>query len=574
MKRLACLFAVLLFAGTAWTQPERTPPPEPQQTEQQPQAFNRPHVFGCGMIWASWLGRDWSYDGQSMDRIVQMGGTATRATFDWVSLERTRGNWDWAYADHQVEQAQARGLAQFAYIGNTPAWALPPGWPANLGYRHPPDEAYAADFQNYCRTVAARYRGRVKYYFVWNEPNGCSWVNDGCRNADGYPLYTRWLKRAYVALKEGDPDCIVAAGALDYNEGVSDGWRYIEGMYNEGAKGYFDAISIHPYASSGLHWRAVHDTRQVMVNHGDGHKPIIIGEYGWANSSGQDAAQKLVQFLTTITQPQYDYVILCNYLCITDLPNSTEYGLCTRNLTPRPIWNAYRDFPKNLETSTPTPTGPTPTPTNSRTPTHTPRPGQLINGDFEGGFVPAPAPFQDDPNYPRVAAVGWSLWGRNWWKDSGRDGTVYHSPTGCQSIGTNWGRLDNALYQRVTVVPGTRCRMTAWTLLEVGGPGGNRLWRAIGIDPLGGTDPSAASVIYAPQNWAEGAWQATSVECVAQTNAVTVFVRCKTERSEYWQWCHIDDVSLELLDLPPTETPTPIRTDTPSPTDHATLGTY
>lgn len=310
-----------------------------------PQNRSRPLLFGAGMIWASWLNRPKEYDLKQMDALKSIGGKLTSATFDWVDREPVKGKWDWTYPDHAVEAAQKRGLKQFGYVGNTARWALPEGVDPKNGYRYPPRDECEKDFRNYCRKLAKRYAGRVDMFQFWNEPNGWSWMNEGGSNSRMYESYTKWLKIAYESLKEGNPKCIVAAGALDYHEGVKEGYKYIEGMYECGARGYFDAISIHPYGSP-LHWQAIEDTHRVMKEHGDEGKGLWITEYGWSDSKGDEPAKKLRDVMTKLLSPEYSYVTLANYLCITDLPiaGTEQYGLFDRELHPRPIADAFKEI--------------------------------------------------------------------------------------------------------------------------------------------------------------------------------------------------------------------------------------
>lgn len=425
----------------------------------------RPDIFGVGLMWHDWFsvnqlppayqGNPRSYDWAQMDLIVNAGGNACHGTFDWIGIEPTRGVYDWTRADQRVADAVARGLTMYAYIGNTPGWATPPnGLP---GYRTPPDEAYAQDFMDYCTAVAARYAGLCDNFFFWNEPNGCSWINDGCGNSNGYPLYTHWLKRAYTALKAGNPNCTVGAGVLDYNEGVTQGWQYIQGIYNEGGGDSFDAIVIHPYASSGVHWNAIHDTRNVMVNNGDAHKKMWINEYGWANSGSGDAPQKLIDFLTQIKQPQYDYVTFCRYLVVSDLPGGL-YGLADHDLNTRPIYNAFANFDKSF----PTP-GPTATPTPTPTPSPTPLPGTIANPGFEDGLA------------------GWIGWQHYPFDGNGDDvqfpgrmpmklninthipiGGIARSGSNASGSDVGWSSARGGMYQVITVTPGDTYRLSFW----------------------------------------------------------------------------------------------------------------
>ena len=304
----------------------------------------RPLMFGAGMIWGFWMNREKEYDLRQMDKLVDIGAKLTSATFDWNDREPEKGKWDWSYPDHAVAAAQERGLIQFGYIGNTPGWAMPPGIAPDLGYRFPPRDDCEKEFREYCRKVAERYKGAVELFQFWNEPNGCSWIVDGCANGDQFEEYTRWLKIAYESLKEGNPNCVVGAAALDYNAGVKEGWRYIEGMYECGAKGYFDAISIHPYGDP-LHWQAIADTHRVMAEHGDGDKGLWLTEWGFSDSKGEEPARRFREVMTRLLSPEFEYVTMVNYLCVTDLPieGKEEYGLFDHDLNPRPIAEAFRE---------------------------------------------------------------------------------------------------------------------------------------------------------------------------------------------------------------------------------------
>jgi hypothetical protein len=309
------------------------------------------HLFGCGVIWADWRWpgdkSKWESDAQCMDLIKAMGGTSVPINIPWHDVEPQPGQWYWDYVDHQVAEAEKRGLAMFAYMGLTPDWALPPEAPANqpgIGFRFPPPDDRREQFVEYCHRVAERYKGRVQYYQFWNEQNGCSWVNDGCSNGRSYALYARWLKIWYAAMKEVDPECVLGIGGLDYHEGVP-GHLYLEGLYAEGAKDSFDAINIHPYGiTTPLYLKAVEDTRRVMLAHGDGHKGIWIREYGWSIKDEDEKAWRLIKTLETLSGPEYYYVTMATYLGLTDVSRHDDFGLCDRDLKPRKSYLAFQSF--------------------------------------------------------------------------------------------------------------------------------------------------------------------------------------------------------------------------------------
>lgn len=321
----------------------------------------RPFIYGCGIVWGSWLGlppeQAKAFDRLSMDLIRQMGGTNVPVNFAWIDIEPRPGELHWDYVDHQVEEARRRGLEIFAYTGLTPDWALPPEAPPTpgIGYRFPPAETYIPQFEAFFEALARRYRGRVKYYEFWNEPNGCGWINDGGANGHMAHTYVPWLKRWYRAMKAGDPDCVLAVGGLDYHCGVTEGYRYLEDIYAAGGGDSFDAVAIHPYGDP-LHWQAIVDTHAVLVRHGHGHRKLWLNEYGWNTTDEAAKADKLRQVLTTLAQPEYHMVFQASYLVITDLPDTDDhtghdFGLCSRDrwagtVTPRGSYEAFRDLPK------------------------------------------------------------------------------------------------------------------------------------------------------------------------------------------------------------------------------------
>jgi PKD repeat protein len=308
----------------------------------------RPYLFSMGRFTAAWANRPWSYDQQIWDHMVTIGATMSGTGLAWCDAEPVEGQYNWdsiGYADFCVDEMRARGIEPAFFVGLTPQWAKL--YPNLEPHRTPPREDCVQQFMDFHRFVADRYKGRVKYYFFWNEPNGCSWINDGCGNANSYPLYTQWLIRCSQAIKEADPDAKIIGGNLDYNAGVTHGYEYVQGMYSNGAGPYIDGIAIHPYDGNGtIYWQALTDTRNVMVANGDAAKGIWINEFGWNTTDYQSTADKLTQVLTELKKPQWSFVVMANYLVLNDGKGVENYGLMDADLNPRAGYYAFRDFDK------------------------------------------------------------------------------------------------------------------------------------------------------------------------------------------------------------------------------------
>ncbi|MBN1430775.1 MAG: hypothetical protein JXB07_20565 [Anaerolineae bacterium] len=227
--------------------------------------------------------------------------------FSWRDIEGfAKGSFDWRNADRVVEQVEKRGLFLLARLDREPYWARDNSDPA-IQENGPP--ANYQDFGDYCFAVADRYRGRIKAYQVWNEPNlAREWGGKPPNPAE----YTRLLATCYEGIKRGDPNAIVISAGLaptgtSLPSAIPDD-EFFKAMYAAGASDYFDMLGVNapgyaapPEASpddaantpewSVHRWarfRHVEDIRAMMVAEGDGHKQISILEMGWTTDTVHD----------------------------------------------------------------------------------------------------------------------------------------------------------------------------------------------------------------------------------------------------------------------------------------------
>jgi hypothetical protein len=233
---------------------------------------------------------------KTFDAMLATGVTSVRLMIPWAGVEQVRNRFDWSKVDRTVEAAAARSMAVIGVVNASPAWAVAPRVPAISG--RPASPSQYADF---CAKVAARYRGRISAYEVWNEPNGAQFFAPAPDPAG----YTDLLKAAYSSIKEADPDATVVGGALgsviDRVPLTVDPVRFVEQMYLDGARDYMDAISFHPYqytlkfsdgasiANSPMNQMIA--IRELMIANGDASKKIWATEYGEPLTSTDEAGQ-------------------------------------------------------------------------------------------------------------------------------------------------------------------------------------------------------------------------------------------------------------------------------------------
>ena len=99
-----------------------------------------------------------------LDEIAASGARWVRIDVAWSSVEPAPDRFDWAIYDELVDGALERGLRLYATLSDTPAWATD----GEAGRGVPRS---AADWYDVCYRAAARYRGRIDHWGMWNEPN-------------------------------------------------------------------------------------------------------------------------------------------------------------------------------------------------------------------------------------------------------------------------------------------------------------------------------------------------------------------------------------------------------------------
>src|SRR5688500_2712903 len=71
--------------------------------------------------------------------------------------------------DNVIDLAREYGVDPIARVGTSPAWSRPGRSPDQDGDQAPPERL--EDYGGFLYTLASRYRGRIRAYQIWNEPN-------------------------------------------------------------------------------------------------------------------------------------------------------------------------------------------------------------------------------------------------------------------------------------------------------------------------------------------------------------------------------------------------------------------
>jgi len=232
--------------------------------------------------------------------------------------ERTRRS-SWEKYDRIVDLCHEYGLQIVARLDRPPDWTRED----NTYKERPPDDF--EDFGDFVYAFVDRYRGRIRYVQIWNEPN--IFPEWGNRPVDP-EAYVSLLRVAYERAKQADPNVYVLSAPLAITLGQEHPepgeWismneiDYLEEMYKAGATDYFDILSANAFGlgsppeesaqSRVLNFQRVLFLRDVMERYGDTDKPIWFNEYGW-NASPEDFEEEQLIWQRVSEEEQAQYTI-------------------------------------------------------------------------------------------------------------------------------------------------------------------------------------------------------------------------------------------------------------------------
>ena len=293
----------IVAGGEASSTPTSTPLPPPSTSERPapsptplPPPVPKPgygvqvHLFAGDVVetlrWAQGLGVGW-----------------VKQQVEWHTIEHGPDNFDWVALDRAVEACNGFGFKLLLGVTHAPDWTraseLESGPPADY-----------AEFGRFMAQLAARYRGRVAAYELWNEPNlAREWRGERLDPARFVALVAEGAK----GVRAADPDALVISGApavTGINDGVEaiDDRVFLRGMYEAGIAQWVDGIGTHPYGfanppdeswQDAIHVTSSHnnhpsfffrdtleDYHAIMLEYGDTEHQIWVTEFGWPSTEG------------------------------------------------------------------------------------------------------------------------------------------------------------------------------------------------------------------------------------------------------------------------------------------------
>ena len=196
------------------------------------------------------LDRDVFDPEKAYDKVAAIGVKKIRIQSGWARTEKEKGVYDFEWLDKIVDNILRRNMKPWMCLcyGN----ALYSDFAKKyLGAVGCPPIATAEEregWANYVKAVVSRYRGKIEYYEIWNEPDSrYSWKHAHAEDEpEAGPNAVEYAQLAMLtadAIHEANPN----AKAIGFGVAHPDAFTYINTALAQGLADRIDAFSFHAY---------------------------------------------------------------------------------------------------------------------------------------------------------------------------------------------------------------------------------------------------------------------------------------------------------------------------------------
>jgi hypothetical protein len=160
-----------------------------------------------------------------LDKIVEqmydLGARWVRINLHWYCHEVEKGKFSWGAMGEFIDLAYKHDMHVMVELVNTAQWASSRAKDARVGavdtgeFWQTVAPKDFADWENYCRQAALRFKGKVVYYEIWNEPGApLDYKNFNGFWRDSTENYIKVIKTARKAILSVDPNAKIVVGGF------------------------------------------------------------------------------------------------------------------------------------------------------------------------------------------------------------------------------------------------------------------------------------------------------------------------------------------------------------------------
>lgn len=221
---------------------------------------------------------------QELNALQTAGVNVARVDVGWATMETSPGHEDPTYLgklDALAAGASARGIKLIATLWQTPSWAS-----SGRAWNDAPSNP--ASYGSFVQFITGRYDSELAAVEVWNEPE----INENLIASNLPAAYVGLVKAAFAGARAADPSTPVLAGSMSYAD-----LPFLAELYANGMKGFYDGISLHPYADGAAPANTsvkhsflggIEAMHAAQLAAGD-NTPEWITEFGWPTGTSRGA---------------------------------------------------------------------------------------------------------------------------------------------------------------------------------------------------------------------------------------------------------------------------------------------
>jgi hypothetical protein len=294
---------------------------------------------------------------RAVARASALHAEISRSSLLWHLIEPERGRRDWSRVDQVLDELEVARIEPLLAIYGSPRWANRSAAPEDEAFCHVPIDAaqftaWVDHYRDFAGDLAARYRGRVAKWELWNEPNeSFFWkpVPDPAR-------FAAWFEGIAATIAAADPSAEIALGGLagltHTGRGNVTGQDFLKALYRLGVQPA--AVAIHPYAmalqgpevliAGENSFTDIAVIERVMAAWGQDARPIWITEWGWpAPPLSEEAQADYVAQSMRIIAERHPSVALATYFADIDQGDRFRHGLYAEDGRLKPAGLRFRD---------------------------------------------------------------------------------------------------------------------------------------------------------------------------------------------------------------------------------------
>ena len=227
--------------------------------------------FGIGL---EKLDRNLFDPSKTYDYIQSLGMKFVRLQSGWARTEKEEGKYDFSWLDEIVDNLLIRKIEpwlclcygnglyspeankQFGCVGVPPIFT----------------ERERTAWNNYCVAVAKHFKGRIKMYEVWNEPDGVWCWKHGVNGTE----YGEFVIRTSKAVKSVDENAKILGGSMAERYHL----KWLKDALDTGMADAIDMFTYHNYSPDLTHTPATVKTLRAILHKYGKHIKLVQGEAG------------------------------------------------------------------------------------------------------------------------------------------------------------------------------------------------------------------------------------------------------------------------------------------------------